>query len=66
MGKYAVEGHSSFYSSANQSNPTTFLGTCRYWVDHFNMLFHIHVVDFALGAFQKIYGDQPLKMKTAG
>uniref|UniRef100_K3W889 ABC1 atypical kinase-like domain-containing protein n=1 Tax=Globisporangium ultimum (strain ATCC 200006 / CBS 805.95 / DAOM BR144) TaxID=431595 RepID=K3W889_GLOUD len=66
MGKYAVEGHASFYSNASQHQPTTLLGTCKYWVDHFNMLFHIHVVDFALGVFQKIYGKEPLKMKNAG
>lgn len=72
MGKYAVEGHSSFYANnlngdgATSSSGSTFSylwGSYRYWLDHFTMLFHLNVVDIALGIFQRIYGDKPLKIK---
>lgn len=69
MGKYAVEGHSSFYgSSADQSSSLVSMvwGNYRYWIDHFTMRFYINVVDFALGLFQRFNGNEPLKFKTAG
>lgn len=72
MGKYAVEGHSSFYANNNglngdgTSGSSTLMqlwGNYRYWLDHFTMLFHLNVVDIALGLLQRIYGDKPLKIK---
>lgn len=72
MGKYAVEGHSSFYANYNnlsddEATSSSILGQLwgnySYWLDHFTMLFHLNVVDIALGLWQRIYGDKPLKIK---
>ncbi|DAZ98798.1 TPA: hypothetical protein N0F65_000954 [Lagenidium giganteum] len=66
MGKYAAQGHASFYSSSSQHGGLGVRGTLVYWIDHANMLFHLRVIDWALGFVQWARGIPAPETHTVG
>ncbi|GLE09908.1 hypothetical protein PINS_up021847 [Pythium insidiosum] len=54
MGKYAVAGHALDHSSAAS---VSLRSRVRYWWEHLSLVFHLHVVDWALGAMQLARGE---------
>ncbi|KAJ0409511.1 hypothetical protein ATCC90586_009051 [Pythium insidiosum] len=55
MGKYAVAGHALNHSGAASSSLGSY---ARYWWEHASLVFHLHVVDWALSTLQWLRGER--------
>lgn len=69
MGKYAAQGHTTFYSSASGSEQAGAWSRVKYWWDHSNLVLRLRVIDYAMSLFRYwrgASGEERVKLKHVG
>ncbi|GLE06188.1 hypothetical protein PINS_up015399 [Pythium insidiosum] len=61
MGKYAVAGHALDHSSAAS---VSLRSRVRYWWEHLSLVFHLHVVDWALRGYYRTRSTSRTRTRT--
>lgn len=69
MGKYAAQGHTTFYSGVTGDDQLSTWNRVKYWWDHSNLVLRLRFIDYAMVFFQYWRGglsEDPMKLKHAG